>query len=199
MKLEKEVLNSEECQWFLENIQKLQDELAKELRISLTVLDDQGDPVSKASAESTLTRLLKKSSAGKELYNRAYNQASDLITAHSDPVLLKVFDGLYSFWAPVATTDGTIIGSIVGGGGPFIHGEARPESFEEELADFYQNSGLKQAEVAEEDIKAAAKGTPVFEPEVVKRKLAELGRTIGILAEKTELGLAFGQTKRKDS
>jgi len=197
MKGEKEILDSEEGRWFLENIQKLQGELAKELRVQLAVLDDQGEPVTESSAESTIARLLKKSSSGRELYNRAYVRAGDLITAHSDPVLIKVFDGLFSFWAPVATADGTIIGSAVGGGGPFVRGQADAESFEGQLTDFYQHSDLKEAGVEEEDVLNAVKGTPVFEPEVVKRKLAELGRTIGILAEETELGLLFGRSAKK--
>ena len=194
---EEEKLDSKESQWFLENIQKLQSGLAKELRIQLVVLDDQGEPVTEMSSESSITRLLKKSASGKKLYNQAYLRAGDLITAHSDPVLIKVFGSLFSFWAPVAAADGTIIGSVVGGGGPFICGQVKAESFEGQLTDFYQHSDLKQAGIKEEDVLNALKGTPVFEPEIVKRKLAEFGRTVGILTEETELGLFFGQSAEK--
>ncbi len=197
MEKEKEKLDSKESQWFLENIQKLQNELAKELRIQLVVLDDQGEPVTEVSSESSIARLLKKSASGKKLYNQAYLRAENLITAHSDPVLIKVFGSLFSFWAPVATADGTIIGSVVGGGGPFICGQVKAESFEGQLTDFYQHSDLKQAGIKEEDVLNALKGTPVFEPEIVKRKLAEFGRTVGILTEETELGSFFGQSAEK--
>lgn len=182
---------AEERKWFLENVEALQNKLAKELRVHLVVLDDKGKPVTEPSQQSTIFRLVRKSPKGKELYNQAFSQAPDLITAHSEAVLIKVFDGFASFWAPVATAKGKIIGSVVGGGGPFTASKVDPEEFEEKMEDFYKDLDLESAGVSEEDLLNAVKGTPVFLPEVVKRKISEFGRTVGILAEETALGKLF--------
>ena len=182
---------AEEKDWFLKKIEELQDKLAKELRLHLVVLDDKGNPVTEPSQQSTIFRIVRKSPKGKELYNQSFEQAANLITAHSDAVLMKVFDGLASFWAPVATAKGEIIGSVVGGGGPFTARKVDPEEFEDRIADFYKDLGLESLGVPEEDLQNALKTTPVFLPEVVKRKISEFGRTIGILAEETALGQLF--------
>ncbi len=189
--LKEDTQTVEERKWFLQSVEGLQEKLAKELRLHIVVLDDKGNPVTESSQQSTIFRLVRKSPKGKELYNQSFSQAADLITAHSDAVLIKVFDGLASFWAPVATAKGRIIGSVVGGGGPFTAGKVDPEEFEEKISDFYKDSGLESAGTSEEDLLNAVKGTPVFLPEVVKRKISEFGRTIGILAEETPLGTLF--------
>jgi len=189
--------DSEETQWFLKNVQELQDKLAKELRAQIVVLDDKGEPVTDSSQESTMARLIKKSSQGRELFNKAYAQAADLITAHSDAVLMKIFDGVVSFWAPVATAKGKIIGSVVGGGGPFTASKVDPEDFEEKLNKFHKDIDLERVGVTAEDLLNAVKGTPVFLPDAVKRKITEFGRTVGILAEETAFGKVFHLSPQK--
>lgn len=188
---------SEEAQWFLDNIQKMQEGLAKELRLQLVIMDDKGNLITEPSHFSTVARLIKKSQKGRELYNQAFDRAENLITAHSDPVLIKVFDGLASFWAPVATAKGKIIGSVVGGGGPFVKDKVDPEDFESKLEEVYNDLGLKEEGVSKEDLLSAIKTTPAFSPDVLERKLAELGRTVGILAEETDFGRFFHLTPKK--
>lgn len=189
---------SEEAKWFLEKVQEQQEQLAKELRIQIAVLDDQGEPVTESNQQSTIIRLIRKSPKGKDLSNQAYAQAGDLVTANSDAVLIKIFDGLVSFWAPVATAEGKIIGSVVGGGGPFMAQKIDPENFKEKLSKFYQDADFKNAGVPEEDLFNAVKGTPVFTPDVAQRKITEFGRTVGILAEETEFGQVFSLSLKKD-
>ena len=189
---------SEEAKWFLEKIQERQEQLAKELRIQIVVLNDQGEPVTESSQQSTIIRLIRKSPKGKELCNQSYAQAGDLVIANSDSLSIKIFDGLISFWAPVATAEGRIIGSVVGGGGPFAVKKADPEDFEEKLSKFYQDADLKSTGVSEEDLRNAVQGTPVFAPDSVQRKITEFGRTIGILSEETEFGKFFNLSPKKD-
>lgn len=179
---------SEEAQWFLRNLQKLQDDFAESVGGQIVTTDKEGNLVTKMSGAQRVCQLIMAAEEGKKKCGEAYKMALSLVRTMKEPAFMDCYAGFASLWVPIKVNE-KIVGSITGCGGRYDRGESREELIEKysKLAD---GLGIKDKD---DFLKAAVDEIKILITEEEMKKRAErLSKLIGILAEETALSEAFG-------
>jgi len=178
---------SEEVQWFLRNLQKLQDDFAESVGAQIVTTDKEGNLVTKMSGAQRVCKLIQATEMGKEKCGECYKTALSLVRTMKEPAFMACYAGYASLWVPIKVK-GEIVGSITGCGGRYDRGESK-EELKEKFSKLADDLGI----VDKEDFLKAAVDeiNPVTEEEM-KKRAERLAKLVGILAEETALGEVFG-------
>lgn len=179
---------SEEAEWFLKTIQRLQDDFAESVGAQIVITDREGSLVTKMSGQMKVcSDFIQKTEKGKKGCTDTYHTALGLVKTMKEPAFMDCFAGYASLWVPI-TVKGEIVGSITGCGGRFDRGEEKKE-LEERFTKLANDLGI---EVSEEYLKEAIDNVKVVTEEEMKKRAERLSKLVGVLAEETALGEAFG-------
>ncbi len=185
---------SEEAQWFLRNLQKLQDDFAESIGAQIVTTDVNGDLVTKMSGQMKVCRdFIQKTEKGKKSCTDTYHTALGLVKKMKEPAFMDCFAGYASLWVPIKTREGKIVGSITGCGGRFDRGESREELIER-FTKLANDLGITPDE---NYLKAAIDDVTTVTEEEMKKRAERLSKLVGILTEETALSEAFGIEGRK--
>ena len=178
---------SEEAQWFLRNLQRLQDDFAESVGGQIVTTDRNGDLVTKMSGAQRVCKLIMATEEGKKRCGECYKMAVSLVKTQKEAAFMDCHAGYASLWVPIKV-QGKIVGSITGCGGRYDKGESR-----EELVEKYSKSADELGIQDKDDFLKAAidEIKPVTEEEMKKRS-GRLAKLVGILAEETALSEVFG-------
>jgi len=178
---------SEEAEWFLRNLQKLQDDFAESIGGQIVTTDKEGNLVTKMSGAQRVCQIIMATEEGKKKCGQAYKCALSLVRAQKVPVFMDCYAGFTSLWVPIVVK-GEIVGSITGCGGRYNRGESKEELIEKysKLAD---ELGVKDKE---DFLKAAIDEIKPVTEEEMKKRAQRLSKLVAILAEETALGEVFG-------
>ena len=179
---------SEEAQWFLRNLQKIQDDFAESVGGQIITTDKEGNLVTKMSGAQRVCKLIMATEEGKRKCGEAYKTALSLIRTMKEPAFMDCYAGYASLWVPIKVK-GEIVGSITGCGGRYDRGESQ-EELREKYSKLAEELGIEDKE---DFLKAAVDeiGEPVTTTEMQKRA-ERLSKLVGILAEETALAEVFG-------
>jgi ligand-binding sensor protein len=178
---------SEEAEWFLRSLQRLQDDFAESVGGQIVTTDKEGNLITKMSGAQRVCQIIMATEEGKKKCGEAYKCALSLVRTQKAPVFMDCYAGFSSLWVPIIVK-GEIVGSITGCGGRYDRGETREELIEKysKLADELRIKDKKDfLKAAIDEIK------PVTEEEM-KKRAQRLSKLVGILAEETDLGEVFG-------
>jgi len=178
---------SEEAQWFLRNLQKLQDDFAESVGAQIVTTDKEGNLVTKMSGAQRVCQLIMTTEEGKKKCGDAYKMALGLVKTQKESAFMDCYAGYASLWVPIKI-NGEIVGSITGCGGRYDKGENK-EEIREKFSKLADELGIEDKE---DFLKAAVDEiSPVTEGEM-KKRAERLSKLVGILAEETALGEVFG-------
>jgi ligand-binding sensor protein len=179
---------SEEAEWFLRNLQKLQDDFAESVGGQIVTTDKQGNLVTKMSGAQRVCQLIMATEEGKKKCGEAYKTALSLVRTMKKPAFMDCYAGFASLWVPIKVK-GKIVGSITGCGGRYDRGESR-EELRKKYSKLADELGIKDKE---DFLKAAIDEIKILVTEEEMKKRAErLSKLVAILAEETSLGEIFG-------
>jgi ligand-binding sensor protein len=178
---------SEEAEWFLNNLQTLQDDFAETIGAQIVTTDKEGNLITRMSGAQRVCQIIMATEEGKKKCGEAYKYALSLVRTHKTPVFMDCYAGFSSLWVPIVVK-GEIVGSITGCGGRYDRGESREELIEKysKLAD---ELGIKDKE---DFLKAAIDEIKPVTEEEMKKRAQRLAKLVAILAEETALGEIFG-------
>ena len=179
---------SEEAQWFLRNLQKLQDDFAESVGGQIVTTDKEGNLVTKMSGAQRVCKLIMATEEGKKKCGECYKTALSLVRTMKEAAFIDCYAGYASLWVPIRIK-GEIVGSITGCGGRYDRGESQ-EELREKYSKLAEELGIEDKEdflkAAVEEIK-----NPITEGEM-KKRAERLSKLVGILAEETALSEVFG-------
>jgi len=179
---------SGEAQWFLRNLQKLQDDFAESIGAQIVTTDKDGGLITKMSGQMKVCGdFIQKTEKGKKSCTDTYKTALGLVKTMKEPAFMDCFAGYASLWVPIKVR-GDIVGSITGCGGRFDREEKR-EGVEKKFTKLAEDLGIT---VDEKYLKAAIDNVKVVTEEEMKKRAERLAKLVGILAEETALSEAFG-------
>ena len=179
---------SEETQWFLRNLQKLQDDFAESVGGQIVTTDREGNLVTKMSGAQRVCQLIRATEKGAEKCGGGYKTALCLVRTQKEPAFMDCYAGYASLWVPIKVK-GEIVGSITGCGGRYDRGESQ-----EELRGKYLRLADELGIRDKKDFLVAAVDEvkyPISEEEM-KKRAERLSKLVGILAEETALSEVFG-------
>ena len=113
---------SEEAQWFLRNVQKLQDDFAESVGGQIVMTDKEGNLITQMSGAQRVCKLIMATKEGKKKCDECYKTALSLVKTRKEPVFMDCWAGFASLWVPIKIGD-EIVGSITGCGGRYNRGE----------------------------------------------------------------------------
>ena len=179
---------SEEAQWFLRNLQKLQDDFAENVGAQIVTTDKGGNLITKMSGAQRVCQLIMTTKEGKKKCGEAYKMALSLVRTMKEPAFMDCYAGYASLWVPIKVR-GEIVGSITGCGGRYERGESK-EELRKKYSKLADELGIEDKE---EFLKAAIDEVknPITEAEM-KKRAERLSKLVGILAEETALSEVFG-------
>lgn len=178
---------SEEAQWFLRNLQKLQDDFAESVGGQIVTTDKEGNLVTKMSGAQRVCRLIMATEKGKEKCGGAYKMALSLVKTMKEPAFMDCYAGYASLWVPIKI-NGNIVGSITGCGGIYDRGESK-EELKKKFSKLADELGISDKE---DFLKAAVDEIrPVTEKEMKDRAI-KLAKLVVTLAEEDVLKEVFG-------
>jgi ligand-binding sensor protein len=177
---------SEEAQWFLRNLQKLQDDFAESVGGQIVTTDKEGNLVTKMSGTQRVCKIIMGTEKGKEKCSQAYKTALSLVRTMKESAFMDCYAGYASLWVPIKVK-GEIVGSITGCGGRFDRRESREELREKYLR-LADELGIKDKE---DFLKAAVDEISPVAEEEMKKRAERLAKLVGILAEETALSEVF--------
>ncbi len=181
---------SEEAQWFIRNLQKLQDDFADNIGAQIVTTDRNGNLITKMSGQQRICQIIQKTEKGKKGCTDAYHTAVGLVKKIKEPVFIDCHAGLASLWVPIKTKSGEIVGSITGCGGRYDRGESRDE-IREKFSKLADDLGITEEVNPREDYLEALDEVKVITEEEMKKRAERLAKLVGILAEETALSEAF--------
>ncbi len=186
---------SKEAQWFLRNLQKLQDDFAENVGGQIVTTDKEGELVTVMSGQRRVCGLIMATKKGKEECEKAYKTALSLIKKQREAIFMDCHAGYASLWVPIKVK-GEIVGSITGCGGRYDRGENNDE-LREKFSKYANKLGIKDKD---DFLKAAIEEINPVTEEQMRRRANRLSKLVSILAEETALGEVFktGEVKRID-
>jgi len=178
---------SEEAKWFIQNLQKLQDDFAEAVGGQIVTTDKEGNLVTKMSGAQRVCQLIMATEKGKEECGDAYKMALSLVKTMKEPAFMDCYAGYASLWVPIEI-NGEIVGSITGCGGKYDRGEGA----EELRAKFSKLADDLKIQDKEDFLKAAVDEIrPVTEKEM-RDRATKLAKLVVTLAEEDVLKEVFG-------
>ncbi len=182
---------SEEAKWFLNNIQKLQDDFAEAIGAQIVITDRDGGLLTKMSGQQRACQIIQKTKKGRENCTKCYKDTLASVRNLEKPNFLNCWSGIASLSVPIKTKDGRIVGGISGCGGRHDRGESR-EELREKFSKLADEIGITQEVHDREDfLKAAVDEIKVITIEEVRKRAERLAKLVAILAEETALKEAF--------
>ncbi len=177
---------SEEAQWFLTNLQRLQDDFAESVGGQIVTTDKEGNLVTKMSGAQRVCQLIMTTEQGKKNCEECYKMALGLVKTQKESAFIDCYAGYASLWVPIKIK-GEIVGSITGCGGRYEKGKSKEELIKEfsKLAD---DLGISDKE---DFLKAAIDEIQPVTEEEMKKRAERLAKLIGVLSEETALGEVF--------
>ena len=178
---------SEEAQWFLQNLQRLQDEFAESVGAQIVTTDKNGELITKMSGQMKVcSNFIQKTEKGKKGCTDTYHTALSLVKTMKEPAFMDCFAGYASLWVPIKVK-GEIVGSITGCGGRFDRGEGK-EELEKKATKLAEDLGVA---VDEKYLESAIDEVKVVTEEEMKKRAERLAKLVGVLAEETALKEVF--------
>jgi ligand-binding sensor protein len=176
---------SEEAQWLLKNLKKIQDDFAKEIGMLLVLVSKNGEPILPLSPPAAICQLIQKV---KEEAEKCGNCYRDALTAFKsgqvkEPFLLNCHMNFAAMIFPIKMSNNEVMGAIIGCGGVFSE-EDRTKTLE-----------ILQRAAIPEDIKSQAlemaKQIQPISQEELKKRAGILSKLVGILTEESALREVF--------
>ncbi|MBU0476560.1 PocR ligand-binding domain-containing protein [Patescibacteria group bacterium] len=178
---------SEEAQWFLRNLQRLQDDFAESVGGQIVTTDKEGNLVTKMSGAQKVCKAIMDTEKGKGKCGEAYKTALSLVKTMKEAAFMDCHAGYASLWVPIKAK-GEIVGSITGCGGRYDRGE-NEEELKEKFSKLADDLGVEEDK--EDFLRTAVDEiSPVTEEEMRKRA-ERLAKLVGVLAEETALKEVF--------
>ncbi|MCD6233298.1 PocR ligand-binding domain-containing protein [bacterium] len=181
---------SEEAQWFLKNLQRLQDDFADSIGAQIVTTDRNGNLITKMSGQQRICQIIQKTEKGKKGCADAYHAAVGLVKKIKESVFMDCHAGLASLWVPIKTKSGEIVGSITGCGGRYDRGESK-EEIRKKFIELADKLGITEDVHPREDYLKALEEVKVITESEMKKRAERLAKLVGILAEESALGEAF--------
>jgi len=181
---------SEEAQWFLRNLQRIQDDFADSIGAQIVTTDRNGNLITKMSGQQKICQIIQKTEKGKKGCTDAYHTAVELVKKMKEPAFMDCYAGLASLWVPIKTRAGEIVGSITGCGGRYDRGESE-EEIKEKFSKLADDLGITEEIHPRDDYLKALKEVKVVTESEMKKRAERLAKLVGILAEETALKEAF--------
>lgn len=181
---------SEEAQWFIRNLQRIQDDFADYIGAQIVTTDRNGGLITKMSGQQRICQIIQKTEKGKKGCADAYRTALELVKKMKKPVFMDCHAGLASLWVPIKIKSGEIVGSITGCGGRYERGKSEEET-KEKFSKLADEIGLTEEVHPREDFLKALEEVKVITEAEMKKRAERLAKLIGILAEETALKEAF--------
>ena len=135
---------SEEAQWFLRNLQKLQDDFAESVGAQIVTTDRDGNLVTKMSGAQRVCKLIMETAEGKKKCEELYKTALGLVKTQKEAAFMDCYAGYASLWVPIKV-GGEIVGSITGCGGKYERGETK-EELQEKFSKLASDLGVADKE-----------------------------------------------------
>lgn len=177
---------SEEAQWFLHNIQLLQDDFAAAVGGQIVTTDKDGNLLTKMSGQQRACQMIMATQKGKDQCENCYKTALSLVKTQKDPLFMDCYAGFASLWVPISL-NGQVIGSITGCGGRYQKGQSA-----EELKEYYARLADDLGIADKEDfIKAAVEEVNSVTQEEMQTRAERLAKLVSVLVEETTLKEAF--------
>jgi len=181
----------EESQWFLKNLQRLQDNFADAVGAQIVTTDSEGGLITEMSGQQRACQIIQKTEKGKEECTNCYKTAVSLVKDKKEPIFMDCHAGFASLWVPIKTREGRIVGSITGCGGRYDRGEDR-EEVKEKFNKLADDIGLTDKVHDRDDfLKDAVDEVNLITEEEMEKRATRLAKLVGILAEETALKEAF--------
>ena len=178
---------TEEAQWFLKNLQKLQDDFTGSVGAQIVTTDREGNLVTEMSGQQRACQIIQSTKKGKDQCTNCYKTALSLVKSHKEPVIMMdCYAGFASLWVPIKVK-GEIVGSITGCGGRYERRKSE-EGLRENYSKLADDLGIEDKE---DFLKAAIDEISPVTEEEMKKRAERLAKLVGILAEETALGEAF--------
>ncbi len=178
---------SEEAQWFLRNLQKLQDDFAESVGGQIVTTDKEGNLVTEMSGQRRVCKMIMGTEKGKTECEKAYKTAVSLVKEQKEPIFMDCHAGFASLWVPIEV-DGEIVGSITGCGGRYERGESDDE-LREKFAKLADDLGVKEDK--DDFVKAAVDEIKSVTEEEMQKRARYLSKLVAILAKETALSEVF--------
>jgi ligand-binding sensor protein len=177
---------SEEAQWFLKNLQKLQDDFAESVGAQIVTTDREGNLITKMSGAQRACQLIMAVEKGRKRCEECYKTALSLVRTQKKPIFIDCYAGYASLWVPIKVGK-KIVGSITGCGGKYDRGESK-EDLREKFSKLADDLGIANKE---DFLKAAVDEIQPVTEEEMKKRAERLAKLVGILAEETALREVF--------
>lgn len=169
---------SEAAQWFLDNLQKLQDEFGEAIGAQIVTINLEGDLITERSGGPRVYKLILGTEEGEIRLRDTYKIAISLIKNKKELVFIDDFAGLACVFVPIIVRE-KLIGSIVGCGGRYERGESR-EKLKEKFSRLANELLIREKE---DFLKAAIDEVEVLTEEDLKKRAEKLTKLVEILAE----------------
>ena len=181
---------SEEGQWFFDNLQAVQNNLAQKIKANIVMVDGKGSLVTKASSFSDFCNLLKENSSASKNYFSPAQYVPEFISEKKEAVFIGAYSNPAFFWVPLKNKEGKIIGAVTGCGGWCDYGETASQK-EKILKDFYKQLGFNEEKCPLDKFLMMAKEIPVVAKDELRKEAFQLAKLTEVLIEETDLKQAF--------
>jgi two-component system LytT family sensor kinase len=179
---------SEGAKWFLQNLQKLQDDFAESVGGQIVTTDKEGNLVTKMSGAQRVCKLIMGTEKGKAKCSEAYKNALSLVKTMKEPAFMDCHAGYASLWVPIKINE-KIVGSITGCGGRYDRGESK-EELKEKFSKLADELGISDKE---DFLKAAVDEIQPVTKEEMQDRAMKLAKLVVTLAEEDILKEVFGE------
>ncbi len=179
---------SEEAKWFLQNLQKLQDDFAESVGGQIVTTDKEGNLITKMSGAQRVCKLIMETEKGKAKCGEAYKTALSLVKTMKEPAFMDCHAGYASLWVPIKINE-KIVGSITGCGGRYEKGESK-EELREKFSKLADELGISDKE---DFLKAAVDEIRPITKEEMQDRAIKLAKLVVTLAEEKVLQEVFSE------
>lgn len=109
---------SEAAQWFLNDLQKILDDLAESMALNIFVIDREGHLVSKLRGTQKVCQMILATENGKARCQDHFKMALALIKIKKEPIFVECYADFTSFWTPIVVK-GKFMGTVISCGGRY--------------------------------------------------------------------------------
>lgn len=179
---------SEEAQWFIKNLQKLQDDFAESIGGQIVTTNKKGNLITKMSGTQRVCKLIMATEEGKKKCGECYKTALGLAKTQKEPIFMDCYAGYASLWVPIKI-NGDIVGSITGCGGRYDRGEDK-EELQKKFSKLADNLNIGDKE---DFLKAAVDEIQPVTEEEMRDRATKLAKLVVTLAEEHTIKEVFGE------
>jgi len=181
---------SEEGKWFIDSLQKVQNNLAEKIKANIIIINKKGSLVTVASSFSNFCDLLKENLSTQKGYFSPEQYALDFMSKKQEAVFDNIYNNPAFFWVPLKNKEGKIMGAITGCGGWYNYGETAVQK-EKTLKDFYKQLNFSEEKCPLDKFLMTANKIPVIAKDELRKEAFQLAKLTEALIEETDLRQAF--------